>query len=554
MLSKTKTNDVDRRRRLQFESLEDRKMMALVGLSLNPAGLLTIIGDQANDNVLVYTAGNSTVVRATNAANAPIEINLGPNVRSLDIRTFGGNDTVTNATILPSVILGGEGNDTLKGGSNVDHLFGEMGDDTIEGNASGDRLYGGPGSDFIKGNAGDDYIEGDDAVTDRISEAAELSLPYRNADVIYGGAGADQILGQIGLDRIYGGGGADKIDGGRGNDILYGDDGLTSYNVTEDKQLAGIDTIYGGEGNDWLYGGYGNDKLFGGSGTDMLIGGENDDFLDTGSASETTFEGGNGNDFNAYKTTVNGAATEDISQGNTGTCFILTSMGAVASRGVDLASRIKYIGLGKYNVSLFYRNVNGGFSPTTVTVLFDGTLKTSDATPHTRGQEGESWTVIMMRALCQQLNVNQDTVVSGNQNPVLEALLGRSSGTVRWTDNVGPSQLLRDPVLEYLFQVGNALPTTVGTRNSDGELSSNVFYAHHAYVVKSVRISHFIYSPVIMQMVPQYVVELYNPYGVDMKANRLQNGQGSFRGENSDGVLTITGWEFKRNFDEITLA
>ncbi len=42
--------------------------------------------------------------------------------------------------------------------------------------------------------------------------------------------------------------------------------------VPEDKQLAGDDSLYGGEGNDWLFGGYGNDKLFGGSGTDMIFG------------------------------------------------------------------------------------------------------------------------------------------------------------------------------------------------------------------------------------------------------------------------------------------
>ncbi len=50
---------------------------------------------------------------------------------------------------------------------------------------------------------------------------------------------------------------------------------------------------------------------------------------------------------------MNGAVTGDISQGNTGTCFVLAAMGAVASRGTDLSSMISYAGFGNYNVSLF---------------------------------------------------------------------------------------------------------------------------------------------------------------------------------------------------------
>ncbi len=515
--------------------------MAVVGLTVTSNGFLIVAGDQGNDNVLVYTSGNSTIVRGTTITNVPFEANMGTNVRNIEIRTFGGNDVVTNATFLPSVIYWGEGNDTLKGGPGIDQIFGELGDDTIDGNGSNDRLFGGGGRDFISGNEGDDYIEGDDATINQLSEAAEALLPYQNGDVIYGGQGADKILGQLGLDRIYGGGWVDWIDGGRGNDILYGDDSLNSMSVPEDKQLSGNDSLYGGEGNDWLFGGYGNDKLFGGSGTDMISGGEGDDFIDSGSASESSFDGGNGNDYNAYRTAVNGAVTGDISQGNTGTCFILAAMGAVASRGIDLSSKISYTGFGNYSVSLFTKNANGTFTPTKVTVVFDGLVNPTDPTPHFRGQEGESWTVIMMRALSKHLNIDPSSNDGGLQNPVLEALLGRPSATVRWNDDVGPSPLNRDPILDYLFQVGNGFPTTVGTRNSYRELASGMFYEHHAYVVKSIWISSFVFNPTTREMIPQYSIELYNPYGFDMSARRLANGSGSFRGDNSDGVLIITG-------------
>ncbi len=159
--------------------------MAVVGLTVTSNGFLIVAGDQGNDNVLVYTSGNSTIVRGTTTTNVPFEANMGTNVRNIEIRTFGGNDVVTNATILPSVIYGGEGNDTLKGGPGIDQVFGELGDDTIDGNGSNDRLFGGGGSDFIRGNEGDDYIEGDDATINQLTEAAEALLPYQNGDVIY---------------------------------------------------------------------------------------------------------------------------------------------------------------------------------------------------------------------------------------------------------------------------------------------------------------------------------------------------------------------------------
>ena len=54
-----------------------------------------------------------------------------------------------------------------------------------------------------------------------------------------------------------------------------------------------------------------------------------------------------------------------------------------------------------------------------------------------------------------------------------------------------------------------------------------------------------------MMSVPQYTVLLYNPHGVDNRNVGVVSGARS-SGDNSDGVIAVTGAEFKRSFHEIT--
>jgi hypothetical protein len=227
----------------------------------------------------------------------------------------------------------------------------------------------------------------------------------------------------------------------------------------------------------------------------------------------------------------------------------LASLSAVAARGIDLSSLITYVGNGVYSVALYKISpATGKLTPTNVTVNFDGTLKATDPKAHYRGQEGESWTVIMNRALATLLNVNLVTTKGDYAGTVLAAIIGRNPQGTSWNDNAGYlSPFYRDSLLDYLYNVGNAVPTIVGTRNTAAELGSNLVKENHVYAVHSVQIVGYIYSPSTYQMIPQYMINLYNPWGTD-------NGAGSFRGDNNDGFLTLTGSEFKRNFDEITFA
>ena len=102
-------------------------------------------------------------------------------------------------------------------------------------------------------------------------------------DLIFGGGGSDQLIGDRGHDSRYGGGGRDEIAGGDGNDVMRGD--------------GGRDHLLGRTGNDDLDGGGGKDVLASGSGNDTISGGRGADDLTSGSGADVFhFETGDGSD------------------------------------------------------------------------------------------------------------------------------------------------------------------------------------------------------------------------------------------------------------------
>jgi VCBS repeat-containing protein len=136
------------------------------------------------------------------------------------------------------------------------------GDDHITSAAGVSSLiYGRGGSDFIDGGDGNDILVGDSYPVIPPNGVVTVSgFQVFSDNLPVGVDGNDTLLGGLGNDQLLGEGGNDSLDGGDGVDTLNGGDGN--------------DFLDGGSGNDGLTGGLGNDTLIGGAGNDTLQGNE----------------------------------------------------------------------------------------------------------------------------------------------------------------------------------------------------------------------------------------------------------------------------------------
>jgi Ca2+-binding RTX toxin-like protein len=290
-----------------------------------------------------------------------------------------GFGTLSNIESI-EVVYGGSGNDTLTiggvtgatpelyGMAGADTLTGGAGDDWIESyngmtdtGTEADTLYGLGGNDLLSGGIGD-YLDGGsgtDALALDLSIASTgVSLDFApllagatatifggtlisfehvakvvgtafddtidtSADnystKLYGGAGADTLIGNAGNNVLEGGSGIDSMTGGAGDDIYYVDNasdlviegasagndivyasiGFTLPSDVESLTLSGstaingagsglANTVTGNTGANTLDGLAGDDILSGQAGIDILIGGSGRDVM-TGGADADTF-------------------------------------------------------------------------------------------------------------------------------------------------------------------------------------------------------------------------------------------------------------------------
>jgi Ca2+-binding RTX toxin-like protein len=166
-------------------------------------------------------------------------------------------------------IYGGEGNDTITGGSSVDFLKGEGGSDTISGSDN-------PASVNVPD------LQGFDTVNSPFN--AYSDIPRGNArEVIDGGDGNNTLNGEWGNDYIYASGaGANSVYGGWGDDLIRTGDGNDTI-----RGDWGNDTIYAGNGQNSVYGGDGADTISAGSENDWINGGGDGDRIDGDGGTDT---------------------------------------------------------------------------------------------------------------------------------------------------------------------------------------------------------------------------------------------------------------------------
>jgi hypothetical protein len=218
------------------------------------------------DGVAVIRDGNR-VVLDTGTGNDNVEVTVDPATgeqivtangttyrfppgAEIVIRAGDGQDTITVApgTRVDLTLLGGEGDDKIRGGEGRETVLGLDGRDDIRAGAGDDRVSGGADRDYVDGYAGNDRLDG--------------------------GLGDDTVYGLSGDDRVFGGEGRDYLEGATGNDTVDGG--------------AGNDVVSGGRDDDRLRGGGGADAIYAGAGRDAVAGGSGSDtaYAESGDSSE----------------------------------------------------------------------------------------------------------------------------------------------------------------------------------------------------------------------------------------------------------------------------
>ncbi|MGL4637485.1 MAG: beta strand repeat-containing protein [Beijerinckiaceae bacterium] len=146
---------------------------------------------------------------------------------------FIGNDTLNGSTSTVSVaLIGGDGADVLRGGSDNDYLYIDAADVTIDAGAGLNDVI----------------------VVFNETNGVNLNITAANAEYVIGGSGNDILnaAGSVNAVAIQGGNGADTITGGNASDYLYGNAGGDVFRVTANAQFDAIldFTRPGGADND----------------------------------------------------------------------------------------------------------------------------------------------------------------------------------------------------------------------------------------------------------------------------------------------------------------
>ena len=138
-----------------------------------------------------------------------------------------------------------------------------------------------------------------------------LNVASGGNDILYGGAGDDDLFGDLGNDKLYGGDGNDHLNGGIGDDEIYGGDG---NDFIEEYPDGGNDIFYGGAGNDYLNSEGSNRVLYGNEGNDWILSNVGNSFLDGGAGNDTIWSYGG-------ISTLIGGYGDDILSGNADSFF-----------------------------------------------------------------------------------------------------------------------------------------------------------------------------------------------------------------------------------------
>jgi Ca2+-binding RTX toxin-like protein len=233
----------------------------------------------------------------------------------------GGNDTIKGIGAGLTVVIAGAGDDTVIGGASTDVIWGNDGNDTIKGGNDIDAflispvniMFGGNGDDTVNGGAGRNIIFGDSLSVPAFDQAEWRRgvLDFRTG-IAGSGSGNDDISGGYNsFDLLVGGSGDDRISGNfalfetsrsDGLNIMIGDEIqatsgfrlnlLSLFSLSPWDAVMPVDPnwLHGG-GNDAITGGSGEDWVYSGGGIDLVRTFAGQDYIQTDDGYDTVFAG-----------------------------------------------------------------------------------------------------------------------------------------------------------------------------------------------------------------------------------------------------------------------
>lgn len=316
------------------------------GASLAPTTPLTsgLLITNFSTNAAATTVGNDGEIDPTSGLSIEHD-DLDVNIEN--VIGGAGNDTIdaSLSKLVPHILYGMAGNDTLIGSNLADTLYGGWGNDNLYGGNGVDILVGGDGNDLLQGGAENDILKGDDVncpvatvmaagsnystlctkstaaasttpgvntldYSDRVNTVTVDMTTLKSATADTTGlivtCSNSVVIGESGASECDLVTNVQNLRGGLGDDVLTGD--------------ANANVIYGGFGDDQLSGfpGTGNPILAGPGGSDALYGEVGDDIIDNhlnSSPMGSVLSGGPGKN---TITSGSGANYIDDSQGATG--------------------------------------------------------------------------------------------------------------------------------------------------------------------------------------------------------------------------------------------
>jgi Ca2+-binding RTX toxin-like protein len=159
-------------------------------------------------------------------------------VTLIRVDTRDRDDSALVSAATDSVLLGGDGADSLTSDGGKDQLEGANGNDTLDAGAGNDLLDGGPGDDTMTGGAGTDTVDYSSA-----GAGVSVNLSFTTPQAT-GGLGTDTLST---LENIEGTPYNDTLTGDGSSNALNGYSGADTFNTRDGVS----DTITCGSGTDF---------------------------------------------------------------------------------------------------------------------------------------------------------------------------------------------------------------------------------------------------------------------------------------------------------------